>query len=87
MHFFKPAKPADPPPDGARKSPAPAIARDLRFDPLPQPEVIESDSDTSWDLWQDSVNPHEEDSQSYQDTEPLGLTPESAPKKPQRSSS
>ena len=40
------------------KSPTPAAAGrvpDYLLDPVPVPDVVESDSDTAWGLWQDSV--------------------------------
>ena len=81
MSFFKPAKPAPPAaPKSARPPAAPASAL---FDPLPQPEVVESDSDTSWALWEDSVqsqNP-ELDAQADMDTVPMDLIDESTTKK------
>ena len=84
MSFFKPAKPHTAP---AHKAPTPASTSgtgpDLRFEPLPLPEVDESDSDTSWALWQDSVNPHEEEAANYKDTEPMGLMEDQPGKKPQ----
>jgi hypothetical protein len=52
---------------------------DPMLDPLPQPEVVESDSDTVWDLWQESIQPQESRPDSrftettYKDTEPMGL--------------
>jgi len=87
MSFFKPAKP-NPPPAHKASTPAsaPATGPDLRFEPLPLPEVVESDSDTSWALWQDSVNPHEEEAANYKDTEPMGLVEELPIKKPQQQS-
>lgn len=83
MSFFKPTKPV--PPAAAKTArPAPSRAPDLPFDPLPQPDVVESDSDTSWALWQDSVqsqNP-ELDAMADQDTVPMALMDESISKKP-----
>lgn len=82
MNFFKSTKP--PPTPGHKASPSTQPAGpDLRFEPLPLPEVVESDSDTSWALWQDSVNPHEEEAASYKDTEPMGLMEDLPTQKPQ----
>ena len=48
---MKPEKPQNP---GAPK-PAAGKSYDSLLDPLPLPDVVESDSDTAWGLWQDSV--------------------------------
>lgn len=83
MSFFKPAKPV--PPAAPRVArPAPSSPANAVFDPPPLPEVVESDSDTSWALWQDSVqsqNP-ELDAQADMDTVPMDLIDESTTKKP-----
>ncbi len=85
MSFFKSAKPAPPAaPKVAR--PTPGAAPNALFDPLPLPEVVESDSDTSWALWEDSVqsqNP-DLDARGDQDTVPMALLDESQDKKPAR---
>jgi hypothetical protein len=49
---MKPDKPLPPP--AASKS-GPAKPYDGLLDPLPVPEVSESDTDTAWGLWQASV--------------------------------
>jgi hypothetical protein len=79
-------KPAVPPAAGGKTF-------DPMLDPLPQPEVVESDSDTAWDLWQESIMPQDSRPDSrfkestYKDTEPMGL-PEIPPfKKPSGASS
>ncbi len=89
---MKPVKP---------KPTVPAVSGGRTFDPLldpvPQPDVVESDSDTAWGLWQETVMPQDtlpapfkesvfKDS-VYKDTEPMGL-PEIPPfKKPSGASS
>ena len=82
MSLFKPAKPV-PPPRSKVARPSPSRATSESFEPLPQPEVIESDSDTSWGLWQESVNSllPEEDADLYKDTVPMGLQEDPPPKK------
>ena len=45
----KPEKPKSPTPAGGSRVP------DYLLDPVPVPDVVESDSDTAWGLWQDSV--------------------------------
>lgn len=81
MSFFKTAKPQSAAPS---KPAAPTAGADLRFDPLPLPEVVESDSDTSWALWQDSVNPQDPGVTDYKDTEPMGLMDNLPTEKPSR---
>jgi hypothetical protein len=53
---------------------------DALLDPLPLPDVVESDSDTAWGLWQDSMQSNDETisavpakDQAYDDTVPLDL--------------
>ena len=85
MSFFKSAKPAPAAPSKAAR-PASGASGNALFDPLPQPDVVESDSDTSWAMWEDSVqsqNP-DLDAMGDQDTVPMGLMEEAALKKPQR---
>jgi len=45
----KPEKSKPVPPAASRTTP------DYLLDPVPVPDVVESDSDTAWGLWQDSV--------------------------------
>jgi len=45
----KPEKPKSATPAGGTRVP------DYLLDPVPVPDVVESDSDTAWGLWQDSV--------------------------------
>ncbi len=40
--------------------PAPGKAYDASLEPLPLPEVVESDSDTAWGRWEDSLQSFEE---------------------------
>ncbi len=76
---MKPEKPKTPPP--------PPLVRGSSYDallePLPVPDVVESDSDTAWGLWEDSLHPRNDESldSSEADTQPMGLT-ELDPKKP-----
>lgn len=75
---MKPEKTQNP---GAPK-PGSGKAYDALLDPLPLPEVVESDSDTAWGLWQDSLQSHDDEDmpvapakdQAYDDTEPMDLT-------------
>jgi hypothetical protein len=74
-------KPAAPPAAGSRTF-------DPLLDALPQPEVVESDSDTAWGLWEDSVlvQDGKPDSRfresTYKDTELQGLPEDPPAKKP-----
>lgn len=87
---MKPDQPV-PPSDKRAAKPSPASKPfDGLLDPLPVPEVSESDSDTAWGLWEASVGgllqegaaaadappPH-----GYEPTEPAGLDGEPAPDK------
>jgi len=83
-----PEKPKTPPPKPSGTRPY-----DPLLDPLPLPEVVESDSDTAWGLWEDSLQtPHAEqqDTQvqpldrAYDDTEPMDLTDPTTKKPPPR---
>ena len=58
------------------------------LDPLPVPEVSESDTDTAWGLWEASVGGLLEDGRAdappppgYERTQPAGLDGEPIPKK------
>lgn len=85
MSFFKSAKPVAPAANKLAR-PASSTSASALFDPLPLPEVVESDSDTSWAMWEDSVqsqNP-ELDARGDQDTVPMALLDESQDKKPAR---
>jgi hypothetical protein len=90
-------KPATPPATGAKTF-------DPLLDALPQPDmVVESDSDTAWGLWQESIMPSQDTQPApfkesafkesafkdsvYKDTEPMGLPDLPPPKKPSGSSS
>ena len=80
---MKPEKPQD----SGTPRPSANKAYDALLDPLPLPEVIESDSDTAWGLWQDSIQPSDDKGpnsefkdQAYDDTAPLDLTdPDTSP--------
>ncbi|MBK7003955.1 MAG: hypothetical protein IPH37_01560 [Burkholderiales bacterium] len=81
MSFFKPSKPAPVATPRSARS-ASTVPAGALFDPPPLPEVKESDSDTSWALWEDSVqsqNP-ELDAQADMDTVPMPLAEEPAEK-------
>ncbi len=40
-------------------------------DPIPVPEVLESDTDTAWALWEDSITPERaDDDPAFASTEP-----------------
>jgi hypothetical protein len=85
------------------KSTTPPAAGGKTFDPLldalPQPDmVVESDSDTAWGLWQESIMPSQDTLPApfkesafkdsvYKDTEPMGLPDLPPPKKPSGKSS
>lgn len=52
-------------------------------DPIPVPDAVESDTDTAWGLWQDSIAPHDSSPDtSYANTMPAELLPELPPKPP-----
>ena len=43
-------------PEKSKPAPPPSSrVQDYLLDPVPVPDVVESDSDTAWGLWQDSV--------------------------------
>lgn len=71
MESVKPEFDVPPPPGGKTYDPL--------LDPLPQPEVVESDTDTAWALWQDvlSTEDHaaapEPEAPTFADTVPMGL--------------
>jgi hypothetical protein len=62
---------------------------DFSMDPLPVPEAVESDSDTAWGLWQDTVQAHNAGTAApkppseFDDTVPAPLfeNPPSTPKR------
>lgn len=73
---MKPEKPQNP---GAPK-PTTGRPYDALLDPLPLPDVVESDSDTAWGLWQDSLQAHDDEAdaapakdQAYDDTVPMDI--------------
>lgn len=48
---------------------------DFLLDPLPVPEALESDSDTAWGLWQDSVQTLDAQDTHFDPTVPGELHP------------
>jgi hypothetical protein len=79
-----PEKPKMPDAFSARKSPSTSSglhAPDFLLDPVPVPDVVESNTDTAWGLWEHSLktseDPGEDDAQdrdiSFEDTVPAGL--------------
>ena len=69
---MKPVKPRSAAPSASGRTFDPLL------DPLPQPDVVESDSDSVWGLWQETVMPQDTQAASfkdsvYKDTEPMGL--------------
>lgn len=68
---MKPAKPA------TDRPPRAASAYDFLLDPLPLPEVQESDSDTAWARWEDMLKaesePVEPEFPVFEETQPIGL--------------
>jgi hypothetical protein len=78
IHAMKPVKPTHPP--AAEPTPRQALVRtyDAILDPLPQPEVTESDSDTAWGRWEDVMSSdarQQDDDDSappaFEDTQPM----------------
>lgn len=76
MNPEKPKPPAAPQPGSGRPY-------DALLDPLPLPDVVESDSDTAWGLWQNSLQTHEDEEppatppakdQGYDDTVPMDIS-------------
>ncbi len=75
---MKPVKPTHP---TAAEPPARQVlvrTYDAAIDPLPQPEVIESDSDTAWGRWEDvmSADTRQQDDDeaahpAFEDTQPM----------------
>lgn len=72
-------KPTDEHPD-APSVPSPTTIKnyDPLLDPLPQPEVVESNTDTAWGRWEDlakSEDVHKQDEAKgpdFEDTVPMG---------------
>ena len=64
--------------------PAPTRVYDGLLDPMPLPDVVESDSDTAWGLWEDVVQAHENETlispsvepkdSPYDDTVPMDIS-------------
>ena len=75
---MKPEKPQN----ASAPKPSSGKPYDALLDPLPLPDVVESDSDTAWGLWQDSLHTQDDEGlpaeptkdQAYDDTEPMNLT-------------
>ena len=76
-------------PKPADSKPAP-VAPDFSLDPLPVPDATESDTDTAWGLWQQTLQAHEDsgdtvphtdfaDTIMSQDTTQAPLLPEAKP--------
>lgn len=54
-------------------------------DPIPVPEAVESDSDTAWDLWEDSLLPQAgEPETGFENTVPAVLPAVPSAKSPKR---
>ncbi len=53
-------------------------------DPIPVPEAIESDSDTAWGMWEDSIMPADAVDTDFHPTVPSDLQPESGDKPTRR---
>ena len=78
IHGMKPVTPTHP--QAAEPTPRQAHVRtyDAILDPLPQPEVSESDSDTAWGRWEDvmSADTRQQDDDepappAFEDTQPM----------------
>ena len=71
------------PKDPKSKSPASSAHAPLHpydsHDPIPVPDVVESDSDTAWGLWEESASPYKETDPDFQNTEPTELLPDGTP--------
>lgn len=86
---MKPDHPTPPDKRAANPPPAPKPFDGL-LDPLPVPDVSESDTDTAWGLWEASVGGLLEDGHvaeagkppphGYEPTQPAGLDGEPQPK-------
>ncbi|MEI7538248.1 MAG: hypothetical protein WCJ76_13595 [Comamonadaceae bacterium] len=53
-------------------------------DPIPVPEARESDSDTAWALWEDSIAPDKDADPAFANTEPDELPTQPAGLLPRR---
>lgn len=85
---MSPDQPTPPPDKRAATPPAAPKPFDSLLDPLPVPDVTESDTDTAWGLWEASVGGLLEEGQAapgdppprgYEPTEPAGLDGERPP--------
>jgi len=70
-------------------APAPLVEHDFFLDPLPVPHAVESNTDTAWGLWENTLRSYEEDAPErledaghteFADTVPFDILP--LPKKP-----
>jgi hypothetical protein len=58
----------------------PTRLHDFSLEPLPVPDALESDSDTAWGLWENTLQAHddqrvhEEEPPTFDDTVPCQLT-------------
>ena len=69
---MKPDKPPSPP----ANKPDVVKPYDSLLDPLPQPDVTESNTDTAWGLWESSLGLHKaqpESATGFDNTVPAGL--------------
>ncbi|MBX9818534.1 MAG: hypothetical protein K2X79_10930 [Burkholderiaceae bacterium] len=75
-------KPQQPMPPSDKRAPPSPKPYDGLLDPLPVPEVSESDTDTAWGLWEASVGgllqdgkaaPEAPPPHGYEPTQPVGL--------------
>jgi hypothetical protein len=75
-------------PDHEPPAPGSTKRYDPLLDPLPQPDVVESDSETAWGLWEDLLasggSPEEAEPHppNFEDTEPMGGLDEPPRRKP-----
>jgi hypothetical protein len=74
----------------SKKSPAQAIPPSAHpysaSDPIPVPEAVESDSDTAWDMWEDSIMPDNAADTDFHPTVPSDLLPHPSAKRPKQDS-
>jgi hypothetical protein len=54
-------------------------------DPIPVPEAIESDTESAWGRWEDSISPQDDGSDTaFQNTVPTDLPPPPSANSPKR---
>ena len=80
MKFDKPIPPANP------NKPSAPRAVDLTLDPLPVPDVSESDTDTAWGLWEATLEGEPERKPAdtppdFEATQPIGLNGQPDPRR------